>query len=244
MSRPDAWEADRAALRAAALLNRSEAWISEEGGGYAVRTSADRRRRPPMRLDQAAFERLTREPGLKPRPEGGWRLAAPLPRERPDRAGRPGVIEGVRTVADETGVATPRRVILGESPLEWLARRKDGQGRPWLDPVEVAAGEKLREDLQRAGTIGRLTMSWDAGPRDRSPRGPGADPLLHGRAAKARVAAALEAVGPGLREVLEQVCLRGTALEAAERGLGLPRRSGKTMLKLALQRLAAHYRMG
>ena len=62
-------------------------------------------------------------------------------------------------------------------------------------------------------------------------------------AAKARVASALEAVGPGLREMLEQVCLRASALEAAERGLGLPSRSGKTVLKLALQRLAAHYRI-
>ena len=57
------------------------------------------------------------------------------------------------------------------------------------------------------------------------------------------MAAALQAVGPGLREMLEHVCLRGSALEAAERGLGLPARAGKTVLKLALQRLAAHYRI-
>jgi hypothetical protein len=54
----------------------------------------------------------------------------------------------------------------------------------------------------------------------------------------------LEAVGPGLREILEHVCFAGSALEAAERGLGLPRRSGKMVLKLALQRLAAHYGIG
>jgi hypothetical protein len=41
--------------------------------------------------------------------------------------------------------------------------------------------------------------------------------------------------------MLEHVCLAGTALDAAERSLGLPRRSGKTVLKLALQRLAKHY---
>jgi len=197
-----------------------------------------------MRLDEAAFALLTREPGLSPRPEGGWKLARPLGPPSVERAGRPGVVEGERGVAGEGGRVERRRANLGESPFEWLARRKDPQGRPWLSPVEVAAGEKLRADVVRAGVIGRLTMSWDAGPRDRTARGPGEDPLVHGQAARARAAAALDAVGPGLREVLEQVCLHGTALAAAERGLGLPRRSGKTVLKLALQRLASHYRMG
>ncbi len=50
-------------------------------------------------------------------------------------------------------------------------------------------------------------------------------------------------IGAGLREILERVCLAGLSLEAAERELKLPRRSGKTVLKLALQRLAAHYGM-
>lgn len=240
----DDWAAERAALRAGALLSRSGAWLAEENGTYAVRIGSDRRRRPPLRLDQAAFERLLKAPGLKPRAEGGWRLARAVAPPAPDRAGRPGVVEGEREVIDEAGRVEKRRANLGESPLEWLARRKDPTGRPWLTPVEVAAGEKLRADFVRAGTLGRLTMSWDAGPRDRTPRGPGSDPVLHGREAKARLAAALEAAGPGLREMLEHVCLRGTALEAAERALRLPRRSGKTVLKLALQRLAAHYRIG
>jgi len=239
----DLWDVERAAQRAGALLGRSGAWLSEEDGRYAVRIGTDRRRRPPMRLDGAVFERLAREPGLRPRPGGGWRLAGTAASEG-DQAGRPGVIEGERRIVDEDGRTVARRANLGESPLEWLARRKDAQGRPWLTPAEVAAGEKLRDDFVRAGAIGRLTMSWDAGPRDRSARGPGPEPALQGQAAKARVRAALEAAGPGLREVLEQICLRGTALDAAERGLGLPRRSGKTVLKLALQRLAAHYRIG
>ena len=71
-----------------------------------------------------------------------------------------------------------------------------------------------------------------------------AEPAERARAAKDRIARALGAAGPGLREMLERVCLAGSALEAAERGLGLPRRSGKTVLKLALQRLAAHYGLG
>jgi hypothetical protein len=86
-------------------------------------------------------------------------------------------------------------------------------------------------------------MDWDAQPRSTGGSGPRLDPALRARAAKDRIAAALAAVGPGLREMLERVCLAETALQVAERELGLPRRAGKTVLKLALQRLATHYRM-
>lgn len=244
--------ARNAATRAAALLARPDHWLASEGQGYAVRTSDDRRRRPLLRLDEVGFAALVRDPGLSPREQGGWRLARATATGRSHageetsagEAARPGVIEGVRWVADETGRPASRRANLGESPIAWLARRRDAQGRPWLTPAEAAAGERLREDFHRAGTVGRLTMAWDAGPRAQSGRGPGVDPAEHGRAAKDRIAAALDAVGPGLREVLEQVCCRGSALDAAERALGLPKRAGKTVLRLALQRLAAHYRIG
>ena len=235
--------AERLAVRAARLLEQPGSWLSAEGDGYAVRVAADRRRRPLMRLDEAAFRRLAREPGLKRRAEG-WALTGPVAEPAPDRAGRPNVIEGERPVAEGDGRVRMRRANLGESPIAWLARRRDAHGRPWLTPAEAAAGEKLREDFHLAGALGRLTMAWDAAPRGRAPRGPGLEPAERGIEAKARLAAALEAVGPGLREILEHVCLRSSALEAAERGLGLPARSGKTVLKLALQRLATHYRIG
>lgn len=208
------------AARAAALLGRPGVWLEASGGAYAVRVGPDRRRRPLLRLDAASVAELS----LSPRPEGGWTLAPP--------PGRPGVIEGERLVAGPDGRVEARRANLGESPIAWLARRG------WLTPAEAAAGERLREDFHRAGTLGRLTMNWDAGPKG-SLRG--LEPAERARAAKDRIARALAAAGPGLREILEHVCLAGSALEAAERALGLPRRSGKAVLKLALQRLAAHY---
>ncbi|HRD47848.1 MAG TPA: DUF6456 domain-containing protein, partial [Caulobacter sp.] len=117
-------------------------------------------------------------------------------------------------------------------------------GRRWLTLAEIAAAERLREDFALAGVVGRLTMAWDAGPRARGARGRGLEPAEKARAAKDRIARALDAVGPGLREILQHVCFAGSALDAAERDLGLPRRSGKTVLKLALQRLAVHYGIG
>lgn len=237
---------DRVAARAVDLLTRDGATLREQASGlYALRTTGDLRRRPAMMLGEAAFARLVAEPGLRPLPGGGWRLARAVPPPASAAApGRPSIIEGRREVIGPDGRRAARAANLGESPIAWLARRRDSAGRAWLTPVEIAAAEKLREDFVLAGTVGRLTMAWDAGPRARGGRGPGQEPAERARAAKDRIARALDAVGSGLREILEHVCFAGSALDAAERGLGLPRRSGKAVLKLALQRLAAHYGMG
>ncbi len=235
---------DGSVERAVRMLARPGAWLDAIGDGvYTVRLSADRRRRAMLELDETTFIALTVEPGLKTRVEGGWRLSR-APEMRPTLAGRPSIVEGSRRITDPDGRRAMRTVNLGESPIAWLARRRDSRGEAWLTPVEIAAAEKLRDDFVQAGTVGRLTMAWDAGPKARGGRGPGVEPAERARAAKARIARALTDVGPGLREILERVCFAGTALEAAERSLGLPRRSGKTVLKLALGRLAAHYGLG
>jgi DNA-directed RNA polymerase specialized sigma24 family protein len=152
------------------------------------------------------------------------------------------VLEGERTVALPDGRFAPRRANLGESPIAWLLRRRDARGRPWLTPAEAAAAARLRDDHERCAVLGRLTMDWSGMPRSGAGWS-GVDPAERDRAAKQRVVDALASAGPGLREVLEQVVLRGSALEAAERVLDLPRRSGKTLLKLALHRLVEHYGM-
>ncbi len=238
--------ADRLAARARDLLTRDGASLLQSSPGvYALRTGADLRRRPAMTLDEAAFALLVADPGLRPAPGGGWRLARGAQGGRSlAKPGRPSVIDGRREIMGPDGRRASHAANLGESPIAWLARRRDGEGRPWLTLPEVAAAETLREDFVLAGTVGRLTMAWDAGPRARGGRGPGQEPAERARAAKDRIARALDTVGPGLREILEHVCFAGSALDAAERGLGLPRRSGKTVLKLALQRLAAHYGLG
>ncbi|HEX6866226.1 MAG TPA: DUF6456 domain-containing protein, partial [Caulobacteraceae bacterium] len=162
--------AERAARRAAAMLGRPGAWLEPANGLYLVRGSADRRRRPMMRIDEQTFALLVRAPGLKPRKDGGW-TALPLPAPSPaPPPGRPGVIEGERAVAEPDGRLVMRKANLGESPIAWLARRNQ------LTPAEAAAGERLREDFQLAGTLGRLTMAWDAGPRAKGGRGPGLEP--------------------------------------------------------------------
>ena len=235
---------DRRVRRAVDLLSRAGAYLETAGSAYAIRVGADHRRRPLLHIDETIFRALVRQPGLKPRIEGGWRLAArviPSPAPPP---GRPGMIEGERLVAEADGQLTPRRANLGESPIAWLARRRDAEGNPWLGAAEVMAAERLREDVERAGTLGRLTMDWSGQPKSGGRNARSLDPAERARGAKERVRAALNAVGPELSPLLERICLLGSALAAAERDLGLPRRTGTTQFKAALARLARHYGVG
>ena len=215
-------------IRARALLEGPAAWLDRVGDIWLIRSGRDRRRRPLMRLETSQVQTLKREPGLSPRTQGGWVLSTSV------AANPPGSL-----IAGRSDARLRRN--RGESPTAWLAWRKGPDGAPWLSPAQVAAAERLREDFERAGTLGRLTMDWRAGPRGAGARGPGPTPA--GGAARRRVEAALAAAGPGLREVLEQVLLASSPLQAAERTLGLPARSGKTLLGLALDRLARHYRL-
>ena len=46
------------------------------------------------------------------------------------------------------------------------------------------------------------------------------------------------------RSMVEAICIRASALQAAERDLGLRRRDGKRLLRKGLTALASHYRIG
>jgi hypothetical protein len=157
-----------------------------------------------LTVDEAAFRVLARDGALAVRREGGWRLIKPLAPPAPP-PGRPGVIEGERVVIEGSDQHVVLRANLGESPLAWLARRGG------LEPVEIMAGERLREDFQKAGTVGRLTMNWDAQPRGEAAAARPLEPALRARAAKDRIAAALAEVGPG---------------SAGDAGAGVPGRDG------------------
>ncbi|TXB71331.1 helix-turn-helix domain-containing protein [Paracoccus aurantiacus] len=134
------------------------------------------------------------------------------------------------------------RVNLAESPLQLLARRRDGQGKAFLAPELVSAGEMLREDFELAQMGPRVTQNWDrfmTSGIDESLRG---DRHIGGSdRARTRVAEALRELGPGMGDLVLRVCCFLEGLEMTERRLGWSARSGKVVLKLALERLARHY---
>lgn len=143
----------------------------------------------------------------------------------------------------DDGSARQIRYNVAESPLAILARRKDKKGNPYLSDELVAAGERLREDFEVAQMGPRISQNWEkfltGGDRgsfngdNKSLDGPSA--------ARDRVSQALVALGPGLGDVALRCCCYLEGMEAAERRMGWSARSGKVVLKIALQRLKDHY---
>lgn len=135
---------------------------------------------------------------------------------------------------------SPRRtatVNLGESPLGWL------HARGHLSDRQFAAGERLRADWETAQLAPNITMRWDPV----RVKGTGGDRGLSQSerqlAARQRFDAAAQAAGPGLADVLWRVVCAGESLPDAEKSLEWPVRSGKLVLKLALDRVADYYRV-
>ncbi len=149
---------------------------------------------------------------------------------------------GEREVMDDGG---PRRVRynLAESPVALLGRRRDRDGKPFLEPELVAAAERLREDFELAQMGPRVAQNWDrfltGGDRGafQPDSGLGEGPS----SARGRVAAALRDLGPGLGDVALRCCCFLEGLEVAEKRMGWAARSGKIVLRIALMRLRRHY---
>ncbi len=133
------------------------------------------------------------------------------------------------------------------SPLGWLRRRKDACGKPMISKMQFTAGERLAQDFQFAGMMPRLTSSWSEpgiGGQRRSAPGAGIEISDNRLAARQRVRAAIDEVGSDLSDILLDICCFQMGLCDAEKARGWPRRSGKLILLIALDRLAAHYGMG
>ena len=127
-------------------------------------------------------------------------------------------------------------VNVGESPLSWL------HAHGHLEDRLYDAGERLRSDYERAQLAPSVTMRWDP-VRVKSTGDAGLTPGERQIAARARFDGALALAGRGLEDVLWRVVCAGETLPVAEKALGWPARSGKLVLKLALDRVADFYRI-
>ncbi len=145
---------------------------------------------------------------------------------------------------DAAGPATKRparsvTVNLTESPLGWLLARGH------ISQRQYDAGEQLRMDWERAQLAPRVTMAWDAAPVSRSRGGAVRQPDLNGAQldARRRFEGAVAEAGPGLADILWRVVCAGEGMRDAESALAWPARAGKVVLGLALDRVAAYYRI-
>ncbi len=145
--------------------------------------------------------------------------------------------EGPRRAGTAKGARRSVKVNTGESPIAWL------HSRGHLEDRLFEAGEALRRDYERAQLSANVTMRWDP-VRVKSTGDTGLTASEKQVAAKRRFDDALSAAGKGLEDVLWRVVCAGEGLPDAEKALGWPARSGKLVLKLALDRVADFYRIG
>ena len=146
-------------------------------------------------------------------------------------------LEGPRR---KPGLAPRRRSVtvnLGESPLAWL------HAHGHLDDRLFAAGERLRADYERAQLAPGVTMRWEP-VRIRGMGGARRAPTERQLAARQRFDGAIAAAGKGLGDILWRVVCACETVPAAEKALQWPTRSGKLVLRLALDRVADFYRIG
>jgi hypothetical protein len=127
-------------------------------------------------------------------------------------------------------------VNLAESPLTWL------HARGHLSDRELAAGEQLRRDYEAAQLAPSITMSWEP-VRIKGGHFSGLTAGERQIAARRRFDEATGAAGKGLQDILWRVVCAGETLPDAEKALAWPVRSGKLVLKLALDRVADYYRL-
>ena len=128
-----------------------------------------------------------------------------------------------------------------ESPLAWLGRRKGRKGEAFLTPVQLSAGERFGGDVNLAQILPRVTSDWSGAPSSggRAPNRLDVGDLAI--AARQRLDRAASAVGTELNGLLIDVCGFQKSLGLVERERAWPARSAKVVLRIALDRLAAHY---
>jgi hypothetical protein len=188
-------------------------------------------------VGRAALKRLLAKDKASGRPRQGGFAEAPAPFADQHRSWE------TREVASDTGRPRERvRYNVNESPLTALARRREKDGRPFLSAEQVEAGERLREDFELAQMGPRVAQNWERFlvPGASSIR-PSSGPADGSQAARDRLAEALGELGPGLGDIVMRVCCFLEGLEAAEKRMGWSARSGKIVLRIALERLRQHY---
>lgn len=219
----------------------------------------------------AVLRSLEQGARLEPRPDGSYLLADARTRRQIDSATvalmqthgwleeREGVLVAsqsgrARLRAEEDGFAAQHRVLetrltkdergrdcyvvvnAAESPLALLRRRG------LIDRLQFEAGDKLRGDFILAQLAPRLGVDYSA-PVGRRSGKPDIVITETALAAKQRFNAAMRAAGPGLSDVLFDVCCMLKGIEDSERERNWPRSSATVVLRLALARLVEHYRM-
>ena len=213
---------DRAVAEAFALKD----WITLRRSGKVATYGLSQ-------VGRAALKRMLEEPRRKVDCDGFAEAQSPFAAQHRDW--------GEKTVESD-GQRRRIRYNMAESPVVALSRRREKDGKPFLEPELVTAAERLREDFELAQMGPRVAQDWSRFLTGGSRGGfkPG-EHLRGPEGARERVAAALRDLGPGLGDMALRCCCFLEGLEATEKRMGWSARSGKIVLRIALQRLRRHY---
>jgi hypothetical protein len=149
---------------------------------------------------------------------------------------------GDKTVAtDDDNKPMRVRVNLRESPINMLGRKIGKDGKPFLTNELLQAGERMREDFELAQLGPRVTQNWDRFMVGSDRGNFGSNEGGGSSMAQNRLRKAMTALGPGLGDIVLRCCCFLEGMEAAEKRMGWSARSGKIVLRIALQRLRMHY---
>lgn len=131
-----------------------------------------------------------------------------------------------------------------ESPVRVLGRG-NGRSNPYLSRDLVIAAERFQRDFAVGQFEVSGTPTWEklsaeaVGVRSTGPTGHPSDRKLD---ARMRFSRAVRALGPELGEIAIAVCCHEKGMERIEAEMSMPARSGKYMLRVALNYLERHYK--
>lgn len=215
-------------------------------GSYAAYPLGDRRKRPMCWLKAETFQALQAEGILLCKGKGFAVNERYIRGERPpqnDRSHRSEHrhIEG-QDMYVPGGVKRPVRRNFSTSALHRIARLKSSDDQAFLSAHEVEAGEHFAKDYTLCGWDRVASQDYGAvqisSKRDVNSA---QDRTASQLDARQRLTDARAALGPGLERAVMAVCVEDVSLDTVERVEKWARHSGRTVLKLGLQRLSEFY---
>jgi hypothetical protein len=231
------------------LSSRSAIILAEMQGGvatYAAYPYGDRRRRPVSWIEAPMFKRFVSD-GILIETKKGYEIVPSAARRATSSASDSAHARQHREMEAQNfshGDGSFRCAQVNRNSrnvLRILAGRLDSHGKAFLSGPEIMAGEQLSNDYARAGIGQSVTQNFmNAG--GGSAGGNGAEnSTIASLDARKRFNDALAHVGPGLDRAVMAICCKDMGLGELELAEGWAKRSGKTVLKLGLQRLAEFY---
>ena len=224
----------RSLYKAKALITRqtdAADWPAYRGG--------DRRTRPLFWVNRADVEQLI-EDGVLRITDKGVDLGVETRRRLAFGHSAREVIEKSEFIP--SGVERPVRRNVRGSVILRLSRRRDRSGDPLLTDAQFTAAQQYAADYHRAGGNGRIGSSSFSVKVDHERRqGSVEDALISHMDGHDRLARARATLGPKLSKLLDSVCGANERLEAIERAEVWSAGTGLSILRIALDMLAAHY---